>query len=382
MIAPFQKIPLTWLMLTHRISRLILSVLGIAFAVLLMFMQLGFLTGLFDNQTMAIRLFDADLVITSSARNNLHIEQPFPEIRVRQARDIPGVLSSTPLWFENGIWKNPTDGHENVMRIIGIDPTDPGFKIKEVVDQASLLREPDSALFDRASRQFFEQVKAGDYTELNHRRMHVVGTFYLGADFKNDGSAIISNDTFRKLYPYYSDDMVDVGIIRLKPGADPAEVEKDIAATLPPDIQVETRAEYEKLERGFWSRMTPTGFVFSLGLVVGFVIGVMICYQILYNEINDHLPQFATLKAIGFQDKYLIGVVFKEAVLLAIMGLIPGIIASGIFYAIMKEMSGLHMELTVLRVLLIASLTMVMCIISGMLAIVRILKADPAEMFG
>jgi putative ABC transport system permease protein len=368
-------------MLTHRLSRLVLSILGIAFAVLLMFMQLGFLTGLFDNQTMAIRLFDADIVITSSARNNLHIEQPFPEIRVRQARDIPGVASTVPLWFENGIWKNPTNGKENVMRIIGIDPDDPGFTIEEVVDQASLLREPDSALFDRASRQFFEQVQTGEYTELNRRRMHVVGTFYMGADFKNDGTAIVGNDTFHRLYPY-TYGMADVGIVRLKPGADREQVLRQLKDALPPDVQVQTQAEYEKMERDFWSRMTPTGFVFTLGLVVGFVIGVMICYQILYNEINDHLPQFATLKAMGFHDRYLMSVVFKEAILLAIMGLIPGVIASGIFYAIMKEVSGLHMELTVLRVVLIGSLTIVMCIFSGMLAISRILKADPAEMFG
>ena len=211
--------------------------------------------------------------------------------------------------------------------------------------------------------------------------MHVVGTFYLGADFKNDGTAIVSNDTFRGLYPYY-EDLVDVGIIRLKPVADPVAVEKSILESLPHDIQVETRSDYEKMGNcAFWSRMTPTGFVFSLGLVVGFVIGVMICYQILYNEINDHLPQFATLKAIGFQDAYLISIVFKEAILLAILGLIPGIVASGLFYAIMKEVSGLQMELTVLRVLFITLLTIVMCIVSGMLAIVRILKADPAEMF-
>lgn len=381
MIWRLNRIPLTWKMLTHRLSRLVLSILGIAFAVLLMFMQLGFLTGLFDNQTMAIRLFDADIIITSSARNNLHIEQPFPEIRVRQARDVPGVASTVPLWFENGIWKNPTNGKENVMRIIGVDPNDPGFTIKEVVDQASLLREPDSALFDRASRQFFEQVHSGEYTELNRRRMHVVGTFYLGADFKNDGTAIVGNDTFHRLYPY-TYGMADVGIVRLKPGADPEQVLTELKEALPSDVQVETRAQYEKLERDFWSRMTPTGFVFTLGLVVGFVIGVMICYQILYNEINDHLPQFATLKAIGFQDRYLISIVFKEAILLAILGLVPGVIASGIFYAIMKEVSGLHMELTVVRVILIGSLTVVMCIFSGMLAITRILKADPAEMFG
>ena len=155
MIRLINRVPLTWLMLTHRIGRLVLSILGIAFAVLLMFMQLGFLTGLFDNQTMAIRLFDADLVITSSARNNLHIEQPFPEIRIRQARDIPGVAFSTPLWFENGIWKNPRNGHENVMRIIGIDPSDPGFTIKEVREQAHLLREPEYAPFSIGRRVRF-----------------------------------------------------------------------------------------------------------------------------------------------------------------------------------------------------------------------------------
>jgi putative ABC transport system permease protein len=127
--------------------------------------------------------------------------------------------------------------------------------------------------------------------------------------------------------------------------------------------------------------MTPTGFVFTLGLIVGFIIGVMICYQILYNEINDHLPQFATLKAIGFSDRYLVGVVLKEAVLLAILGLVPGILASQLFYSAMIRFSGLHMELTPTRIGLVAALTLVMCVVSAVLAVVRILKTDPAEVF-
>ena len=381
MIGQTNDVPLTWHMLTHRKGRLLLSVLGIAFAVLLMFMQLGFLTGLFDSQTLAIRLFDADLLIVNRTRHNITTEESFPKSRIIQARDVPGVASTTGIYADNLLWRNPENGRQDVIRVIGIDPADPPFQIDEVRTQSRLLEEPMTILFDRDSRYFFGTPSAGTLAELGNQRVKVVGSFPLGADFKNDGNLITSYSTYRLLFPLQSDREMAVGLVRLEPGANIEEVRIALTESLPDDVLVYTIDAYDRLERRFWSKMTPTGFIFTLGLVVGFAIGVMICYQILYNEINDHLPQFATMKAIGFSDRYLVGVVMREAFLLSLLGLIPALFASQAFYSIMIRLSGLHMELTPFRILLVSGLTMVMCIISGLIAVGRVIKADPAEVF-
>lgn len=152
MIARSNNIPLTWHMLTHRKGRLLLAVLGIAFAVLLMFMQLGFLTGLFDSQTLAIRLFDAELLIVNRTRHNVTTEESFVKSRLIQARDVPGVASTTGIYADNSIWRNSDSGRQDVIRVIGIDPADPPFKIDEVRQQSAKLEKPMSVLFDSGSR--------------------------------------------------------------------------------------------------------------------------------------------------------------------------------------------------------------------------------------
>lgn len=375
------RIPLTWHMLTHRKGRLILSILGITFAVVLMFMQLGFLTGLFDSQTLMLRRLDADIVITSLARHNLHVEEAFAKSRLLPAHDVPGVASVTTVAMENGMWRNPQTGLLYVIRVIGVDPDHPPFAAPDLTEPIRALQRPDSVVFDRASRDFFGQVEEGSEVELVGRPLRVVGEIDLGADFKNDGTAVVSLDTFSRVFSYLPADNVALGVVRLAPGAKVASAVEDLRAVLEPGMVIESLADYERRERQFWAKTTPTGFIFTLGLIVGFVIGVMICYQILYNEINDHLPQFATLKAVGFPESYLVGIVIREAVLLAILGLVPAIIASQLFYWTMIELSGLRMELTIPRVLLISVLTLAMCMVSGLLAVNRVLKADPAEVF-
>ncbi|MBY0585872.1 ABC transporter permease DevC [bacterium] len=381
MIGNANRVPLTWYMLTHRKSRLLLAMMGIAFAVLLMFMQLGFLTGLFDSQTLGIRLFDADLLMVNRTKHNLTLEEFFLEKRIIQARDVPGVARTTGVSMDSTLWRHPQTGRQDVIRVIGIDPDHPPFLLDEVVAQSSLLHEPMTILFDRGSRSFFGTPVAGNEAELGARRVRVLGTFNLGADFKMDGNVLASQSTYRALFPLSAPDQISVGLIRLKSGESPAKVQQAIRDALPSDIDVFTIDEYDQIERRFWSKMTPTGFIFTLGLIVGFAIGVMICYQILYNEINDHLPQFATLKAIGFSNGYLVGVVLKEAILLAVLGLVPALFASQAFYSIMTQLTGLHMELTLMRIVLVSVLTVVMCVISGLIAVGRVMKADPAEVF-
>jgi putative ABC transport system permease protein len=163
-------------------------------------------------------------------------------------------------------------------------------------------------------------------------------------------------------------DLPAIGLIRLRPGVVPEEIITGIRNVIPEDIAVLTREEAIAREKDYWKKNTFIGFVFGVGAFLGFAVGVTICSQILYAGVMDYLPQYATLKAMGYSNAYLVGTVLNQAFSLAVLGLLA-------------EWTGMNMQLTFLRVLLILSLTLGMCAFSAVLAIRRIIYADPAEVF-
>ena len=147
------------------------------------------------------------------------------------------------------------------------------------------------------------------------------------------------------------------------------------------DVTVMTKDEFRNQERHYWKTATPVGFVFGLGLVMGLIVGVVICYQVLATDVADHLPEFATLKAMGYSDRYLAGIVLQQALLLAIVGFMPGVVLSGLLYWILGYATGLPLLLTIPRAGLVLLLTIVMCSASGMLTVHKLRSADPADLF-
>jgi putative ABC transport system permease protein len=175
--------------------------------------------------------------------------------------------------------------------------------------------------------------------------------------------------------------LVDIGLIQLAPGADAAQVQRTLAQALPDDVLVLTREQFVGLEEGFWLSNTPVGYVFGLGAVMGVIVGIIICYQVLSADVTDHLAEFATLKAIGYPDSYLTGVVLKEALLISGLGYIPGLLLSMLAYRQLAEQTQMPMHMTVPRALLVLALSAGMCVVSGLLVVRKVKVADPAEVF-
>jgi putative ABC transport system permease protein len=142
-----------------------------------------------------------------------------------------------------------------------------------------------------------------------------------------------------------------------------------------------TRQEYVDMERTFWLAHAPIGFIFGLGTAIGFIVGMVICYQILSTDVADHLSEYATLKAIGYPNTALNAVVLQEAVCLSLLGFLPGLVGAALLYATLDHLTGLPMRLSLGRVGLILFLTVLMCIASGFLALRKVKAADPAEVF-
>ncbi len=377
------RIPLAWLILSERRPRLLLALGRIAFAVLLMFSQLGFLNGVFDSQTRLFDYLDADLFVVSQSRYTVVINQRFPRRRLYHALDVPGVREAVPLYIEgmSASLRDPANGRQARLRVLAFNPKDAVFRLPVVQRHARDLLREDVALIDARSREFFPDVQPGTLSELNGRRVTIIERFDLGACFYFEGNLITSDFNYFRYFPRSDPGEVDLGLLRLAHGVDAAAAASSLAAALPGDVGIYTRAEMNRRERDYWANGTATGAVFSLGLAVGFLVGILTCYQILFTDVSDNLPRFATLKAIGYPNRYVVKVVCWEAIYLALLGFVPGLVVSLGLYYVLEEVTLIQLRLTAGRVALVGILTLVMCLAAGLLAVRKALKADPAELF-
>lgn len=382
-----RRTPLGWLQLSHEKSRLLVALSGIAFADVLMFMQLGFQTALYDSNTRLHRSLQADIILTSPQTRNLQSMSPFSRRRLYQAMDIPGVQSAEPMYFNVITWKNPQTRRETTVLAIGFNPNQPAFDLPAINQQLQSIKLPDTVLFDRGARGDYQevitQIDQGKTvtTEIDGRRITVSGLFKIGASFGTDGSLITSDQNLLRLVPKRPSSSISLGLVKVKPGYDAKKVAAALRYYLKDDVKVLTHAEFIEFENNFWRTNSPIGFIFSLGVSMGFVVGVIIVYQVLSADVNVHLREYATFKAMGYSHSYLLVIIFEEALILAILGFFPGLTVSLGLYQLTQTATNLPMYMTLLRGLQVLILTFLMCAISGVIATRKLQSADPADMF-
>ncbi|WP_298920056.1 ABC transporter permease DevC [uncultured Nostoc sp.] len=389
------KIPLGWLQLAQQKVRLVVAVAGIGFIVLLMFVQLGFQDALYSSATALHQNLKGDLFLVSSQYKSLTSNQSFSRTSLYQSLGFDGVESVSPMYLQFAKLKNPATSEKYSIYVIGFDPGNPVMNIPEVEKNLDKLKIPDVVFFDRGSRPEFgpiaEKFNAGDtgqtieifpFNSLIGYRVRIGGLFSLGPSFGVDGNLIVSDSTFLRINPNSRPaDMIDIGLISLKPGSNPETVLKNLQASLPNDVQVFTRQGFIDFEKKYWAIRTPIGFILNLMLTMAAVVGVVIVYQILYSNIATQFVAYATLKAIGYANRYLLNVVFQQALILAILGYIPGLISSVLLYSFAAEATKLPIVMTINNALLILTSTVLMCITSGALAINKLRSADPGDIF-
>jgi putative ABC transport system permease protein len=381
------RIPLAWLQLTHEKLRLAAALAGIAFAVILMMLQLGFAAALIDSAVLVYGRLNADLFLVSPNFEYILQTKTIPRHRLYQSLTVEGVDSVTPFYVSLATWKHPVDLKETSLLVVGFDPASRAFSLPGVEQNLQHIQLPDVVLFDSASHPKFGPVPAlldthaPVYTEINHRRVRIGGLFRLGIGFAAIGNVVTSELNFLRLFPGYSQDRINLGLIRLKPGADTEHVRQQLRSMLPDDVLVLSRDQFMDTEKGFWNTVSPIGFIFGMGVFMGFMVGSIIVYQILYTDVSDHLAEYATLKAIGYRDSFLFAIVFKEALLLSLLGYIPGLAISQGLYILTAQATGLPISLTWQRAAAVFVFTIIMCTASGALAMRRIRSADPAEIF-
>ncbi|WP_250121413.1 ABC transporter permease DevC [Chroococcidiopsis sp. CCMEE 29] len=382
----FRKTPLAWFQLMKEKTRLAVALAGIAFADMLMFVQLGLVDALFDSATQPHQNLQADLVLINPQFQSLFGVKSFPRERLQQTLAYEGIESIRPLYISSTQWRNPETLLSREILVWGIDPANPPFALPEVNQNLEQLKLLDRVLFDRASRPEYgpitDLVKQQGTLEvqLNAQTVQTIGLFQMGASFGADGNIITSDSTFLRLFPDRQSNQIEVGLINLKPGADVPQIQSQLRTDLPPDVKVLTPQEFAQTEIDYWGDQ-GIGFIFGLGAVVGFIVGIVIVYQILYADVSDHLPEYATLKAMGYSDRYLLGMLLQEALLLAVLGYIPGFLLSLGLYQITYAATLLPIAMKIDRAVLVLLLTIVMCSVSGAIAMQKLRSADPADVF-
>ena len=382
-----KRVPLAWLQLTHHKGRFLIALAGVAFAVILMFMQLGFQDALYEDAITIHKTLRADLILISPKSVALFGTSSFPLRRLYDALEVDGVATASPFYIGGGQWKNPQNQSSRGITILAFNPDKPVFNLAEINDDLDNIRRADVVLFDRLSRAEYGQI-ATEFsqgrsvsTEVNGRKIRVGGLFALGGGVMSADGLLISSDlNFSRIR---GDNLseINLGLLTLEPGANQEQVRRQLMSNLPKDVKVMSKSEFLDFEQNYWKKSSPIGFIFSVGLSMGVFIGGVIVYQILYTDVTNHLAEYATLKAMGYNDGYLLMTVLQEALLLATLGFIPGLIISIGLYDLTKDAARLPMATNLERVVFILGLTVLMCFVSGAIAVRKLRAVDPANIF-
>ena len=380
-------IPLASLMLVRQPVRLAVALAGISFAGILMFMQLGFRDGLFDASVTVHRLFDADIVLISPRSTSSVSMAGFPRRRLVQTMALPEVEGITPVHWNLLLWRNPKTRGTRSILALGFEPGDPLFVDPTLAPKAQVLTQKGRVLFDEKSRPEFgpvaEWFRDGRTveSEISGKRVRVAGLIELGSSFGADGNLLTSSETFLELLPNTPPGSIEVGLVRLQQGTDAEAVVEKLNALLPEDVTVLTKQGFIDFEQNYWRTSTSIGFIFTLGAAMGFVVGCVIVYQVLYSDVSDHLPEYATLMAMGYKVRTLLGVVVREGLLLALFGYLPAYAAGQGLYLLVRSATALPVAMDFSRAITVFSMILVMCMASAGLAMRRLVDADPAEIF-
>ena len=372
-------------------ARTCVATAGVTFAVVLIFMQLGFLGATRRTATLIYDGLDFDIVLRSPSYVHLTDARTLPRERLLQAAAIPEVEHTRPFYLSINDWQHPETGHWRGIIVMGTQPDDPVFTDEEIRRQVRGLREPRFLLMDRKSKKGFgpkNGEKFGDedlgvVTTLGREPVEIVGHFKLGAGFAADGAVLLSDQGFSRVSYFQNIDQMTLGLITLRDDADP-EVAKEklqLAFQGLGDVTVETRAELYTNEEHHWVYETKVGTVFWSGVLVALLVGIMIVYQVLSADVTRMIGEYATLKAMGYRDGYLSKVILQQAVALAILGFAVGLGCAWLLYVYVAVNASIPMQMTRFTVVSVFVMSIFMCAMSGLAAVRKVWSADPADLF-
>ncbi|MGA8400373.1 MAG: FtsX-like permease family protein [Stellaceae bacterium] len=371
---------LAWRILTDEKGRTALAFTGVLIAILLVFIELGFFVAVPQGGMLVYDHMQFDLLLVSTDYQFQAQPWQFPRARLSEAASVAGVTKATPIYFAGGSWQDPSGGEMLDVFLIGCDPNAHPFRDGDIERQQDMLAETDTILVDDQTRPIFGPLTTGRRVDIDGRRMTIGGRYRLGTGFLGIGVALMDEANFFRV-THRRDDPANLGLITLAPDADIGKVEAALRQKLPNDVQLFTRAELTAHENDYWTTRTSVGLIFGSGLLVSLIVGLMVLYQTLATQIARHLPEFATLKAIGYGDASLAAVVLIESGIIVIAAFIPAAFGAMAIYALIRSQTLLPLSLSVENTAIVLIGMLIMAAGSAFLSIGNLRRADPAEIF-
>jgi putative ABC transport system permease protein len=375
------KTPLAWRNISHKKVRSLTALSGISFAILLIFMQLGFYAAARTSATSVYDALDFDVVVSSPQYVFLARPADFARHRLEQARAISGVESVVPVWIGLGEWRNPETRDRWNILTVGVEPAQRPFRDPAVNDRLPLLMPRDTALGDLLARSEQGHPVPGVSSEVQHHRIRIVGQYGIGGGFVAGATLITSRETFLEVFKQASPDRINLGLVKIAPGTSARAVADEIKTQLWPVATATTRSDSARAEQAYWLKVKPIGIMFTSGLLVAFVAGAVVLYQILASEVQNRLREYATLKALGYDTAFVYGIVVRQALIFSGLGFIPAFFFALLLYFLLRTQAMVPVTMELTRVIGVFLLTSVMCVSATFLAIRKVRGADPAELF-
>lgn len=381
--------PLAWHNLLHNKVRSGVAIAGVTFAIVLMFMQLGFLEAVKISATLIYDVLDFDICLRSRDYNRFTDARTFPVQRLNQAEGIAGVTSAAPLMVSIFSWRNPYNGEQRAVLAIGVPTDQPVYRdqIQPLIDEH--LRQAGTLLVDtRTRREFgpkngfrFGSADHGVEVEINSRALTIADDFTRGAGLSAGGAILLNRREFLRCAPFYTQNDVNLGLVKIDATQDTAALAQQLQQSLPDDIEAVTRQQALDWEVHHWVWETNFGLIFQSGVLVAVVVGTAIVYQVLASDVARLMPEYATLKAMGYGNWYLISVMVQQALLLAIVSYAVGVVIAQVLYLVTAAGAQIPVRMTAANLLLVFLLAVTMCVVSGLAAVRKAFRADPAELF-
>ncbi|AVF03142.1 MULTISPECIES: FtsX-like permease family protein [Devosia] len=382
------RLPIGYLQLMHHPGRLLAALAGVAFANVLVFVQLGLAGSMAESVAIPYRLFQPDLLIISPAESeSLSDASTLPRQRMFQALVHPDVTGGTPIYMGRSTWISGNDASSSIQ-FFGLEPDAGPFVHEALAAPLISLSLSDTALVDTLTRFVDMRGFAAAHPEapvpfeMQGRQLGAIGTVSIGGGFGGDGVFLVSDQTFFQLFPQRSSATPSHILLALDPGADPGRVATELAQLYPPDA-VRIRTVTQAMEQEVRYQMTerPTGLIFAFGVVIGIIVGIVIAYQVLSADVADHIREYATFKAMGFRQGFFVGIILEEAIILAAIGFWPGLALSELFYRSLAYLTNIPIFMTPDRAVAVFIGTIIACAMSGVLAMRKLAAAEPADLF-
>ncbi|WP_435256866.1 FtsX-like permease family protein [Thioclava sp. FR2] len=384
--ALFGRLPIGWLQLTHSRTRFGAALAGVAFANVLVFVQLGIMNSMAIATLKPYAFFRADIMISASDSNALNEGGNVARQWMLQAMEDPDVTAGMGLFLANTNWQR--EPANLALTTFGIDPAQPEFLAPDIAAKSGPLQVQMSALLDRLARSLPRDETAAIRPqtpvsfETSGKTLTLYDTFSGGGGFGGDGYMFTSDQTFLTLFAARRSAAPDHILLKVAPGANAETVVTrlhDLISDKSLRIRTYTQAGQEELT--YQQTKRPTGLIFGFGVIIGILVGLVIVYQVLSTDVADHLKEYATFKAMGYGPGFFLGVVFEEALVLGILGFIPGLLIGTAILTFMGKMTTLPLMMTPTMAIGVFLGTIVFSTISGAIATRRLAAADPADLF-